>query len=82
MARADSTVVVPVFSEGYRRYLAICLALSVSQLVSQLVRPCVSIFLCLNDQASNCLIHFGDTSGVAWGQIRGSSGGSWTEDDL
>ena len=48
---------------------------------------------CLNDQAYNCLIHFGTSSGAVWGQLMGSSGASrWrttsdgrrplTEDDL
>ena len=33
-----------VFSEGYGRYLALCLTSSVSQSVSQLVNQCVSVF--------------------------------------
>ena len=51
LARHYSTLVV-LFSEGYHSPL--CLTLLVSQLVSY----CVSIFLCLNDQAHNGLIHF------------------------
>ena len=43
----SQSVSLCVFSEGYRRYLALCLTLSVSQLVS----PLVSAFLFLSDVA-------------------------------
>ena len=49
-ARAYTTLVVLVFSEGYRRYLALCLTSSVSQSVSQ----SVSAFLFLGDVARRC----------------------------
>ena len=46
-----------IFSEGYRRYLA----LGFTSFVRTYVRMCVSVFaflfFCLNDQAYNCLIH-------------------------
>ena len=51
-----------IFSEGYRRYLALGFTSFVRTYVRKYALTSVSVyaffFFCLNDQAYNCLIHF------------------------
>ena len=51
------------------------------QSVSQCVRAFL-FFLCLNNQASNCLIHFGGSSGAAQRKTTSDGGRPLTENDL